>query len=317
MNSRDEYCIMIDAIEDECSDITKLLGYIRNIINHIKTIKKTPDFFSAENFINLDTESKIEFLKYAVKNLFLNEFMALITYCKSIICSKVINDFLLLLINSISKFTKCNQKLVCQTIELLIELGCDIGYENHSATILASTSRNFILQIILSHGGDACVANNMPIRQAVKFHENLDNIILLVNYGADIHTQNDYIFRYAVYSNSINLINYCLDNGVDVNINNGIAIKYSIYNNSKIFDTLISHGADINYIDGNDIFNLVQNCNLKFLQKLSDLGVRIDQLNSVRDDTGKCDKYYATFQFLQNNGVFDKNIIFALYDKED
>ncbi|AUV58665.1 ankyrin repeat protein [Bandra megavirus] len=318
MTSRDEYYDLIDAIDSECPDIRQSLQYIYNIANNIKNIKKSPDLFSVEKFMGLDNESKITFLKYTIKNLYLNEFLNLITYYESAMCSEVINDYLLLLIFSISKNTKCDQKLVCQIIELLIELGCDVSYNNHLATILASCSHNIILQIILSHGGNACVADNMPIRHAVRTNENLNNITILVKHGANIHTHNNYIFRYSVYQNSFNVIKYCIDIGVDVNINNGIAIKYSIYNSSKMFDVLINHGADINYIDGNDIFNLVQSKNFYLLKKISDSGVRIDQMNSVCDIMNKDnDNNYTIFQFLKNNGIPDKNIIFALEYRDD
>ncbi|AVL94033.1 putative ankyrin repeat protein [Megavirus vitis] len=319
MTSRDEYYDLIDAIYSECPDIRQSLQYINNIANNIKTIKKkSPDLYSIENFINLDNESKTALLKYAIKNLNLSEFLNLITHCKSTVYSEVINEYLLLLIHSISKNTECNKKLVCQIIELLIELGCDTSYNNHLATILASRSHNFILQLILSHGGDACVLDNMPIRHAVQTNKNLNNIMLLIEHGGNIHTHNDYIFRYSVYHNNFSVIKYCIDIGVDVNINNGIAIKYSIYNGSKMFDMLINHGADINYIDGNDIFNLVQNKNISLLKKISDLGVKIDQMNSVCDIMNKDnDNNYTIFQFLKNNGIPDKNIIFALEYRDD
>nr|WBF70556.1 hypothetical protein [Megavirus caiporensis] len=318
MTSRDEYYDLIDAIDNECPDIRQSLQYVFNIANHVNSIKKYPDLFSIEKFTGLDNESKITFLKYTIKNLYLNEFLNLITYYESTLCFKTVNDFLLLLIFSISKNTKFDQKIVCQVIELLIDLGCDISYKNHLAIILASRSNNFILQLILSHGGNASTLNNMPIRCAVHTNENINNIMLLIKYGADIHTHNDYIFRYAVYHNSFDVAKYCIDIGVDVNINNGVAIKYSIYNSSKMFDILINHGADINYIDGNDIFNIVQNKNISLLNKISDLGVKIDQINSVCENMEKKnDDSYTIFQFLKNKGVPDKNIIFALEYRED
>ncbi|ANB50815.1 hypothetical protein [Powai lake megavirus] len=318
MTSRDEYYDLIDAIDSECPDIRQSLQYVYNIASDVKDINKSTDLFSVENFIGLDNESKIIFLKYTIKNLYLNEFLNLITYYESVICSKIINDFLLLLIFNISKNTKFDQKIVYQVIELLIDLGCDISYQNHLATILASRSNNFILQLILSRGGNASTLDNMPIRYAVYTNENINNIILLIKYGANIHTHNDYVFRYAVYHNSYNVVKYCIDIGVDVNINNGIAIKYSIYNSSKMFDILINHGADINYIDGNDIFNLVQNKDIDILKKISDLGVEINQINSICDDMNKkINDNYTIFQFLKNKGVPDKNIFFALEYRED
>ncbi len=111
MTSRDEYYDLIDAIDSECPDIRQSLQYIYNIANNIKGIKKSPDLFSVEKFMDLDNESKITFLKYTIKNLYLNEFLNLITYYESAMCSEVINDYLLLLIFSISKNTKFDLKI--------------------------------------------------------------------------------------------------------------------------------------------------------------------------------------------------------------
>ncbi len=141
--------------------------------------------------------------------------------------------------------------------------------------------------------------------------------MLLMEYGADIHTHNNYVFRNSLYTDNINLTKFCIDIGIDVNINNGVAIKYSLYNSSKVFDILIDHGADINYIDGYDIYNVVQNKDIALLKKLSDLGVRIDQLNFIRNNMNKWDEDYTLFIFLQNNGVFDKNILFAMFNKKN
>lgn len=322
MTSVDKYYDFISEIESERDDINHVLIYMGNIMKNIPCIskKKLPeDFFSVEKFMNSDNETRTSILKYAVKYLYLDEFLNLITYHNFEICSEV-NMYLLLLVYNIKTYTKINKKLVYQTIELLIELGCDIGYCDHLVTILASASHNFILQLILEHGGDASTLDNMPICYAVN-HNSISNIMLLMKYGADIHTHDNYVFRYSLYNGNINIINYCIDIGIDVNINNGIAIKYSIYNGSEIFDTLIDHGADINYIDGNDIYYIVQNKNFYLLKKISDLGVRIDQMNSVCDIMNKNndnnDNNGAIFQLLKNNGVPDKNIIFALYYKED
>ncbi|AZL89147.1 ankyrin repeat protein [Megavirus baoshan] len=323
MTSRDKYYDFIGEIESERNDIYNVLKYIDDIMNNISCISKKnfpEDFFSVEKFMNSDNESRTYILKYAVKYLYLDEFFNLITYHKFETCSEV-NIYLLLLVHNIKTYTKINKKLVYQTIELLIELGCDISYRDHLVTILASGSHNFILQLILEHGGDASTLDNMPICYAVNNHS-IDNVMLLMEYGADIHTHNNHIFRYSLYIDNIDLINYCIDIGIDVNINNSIAIKYSIYNSSEIFDTLINHGADINCIDGNDIYHIVHNKDILLLKKLSDLGVRMDQMNSVCDNMNKnknndnnsdCD----IFQLLKNNGVFDKNIIFALYNKGD
>ncbi|AFX92809.1 putative ankyrin repeat protein [Megavirus courdo11] len=155
----------------------------------------------------------------------------------------------------------------------------------------------------------------MPIRHAAN-HQKFNNIMLLMEYGADIHTHNNYVFRHSLYTNDINLTKFCINIGVDVNINNGIAIKHSLFNGSKMFDILIDYGADINYIDEYDIYNVVQNKDIGLLKKLSDLGVRIDQLNYIYNDMNKCDKDYTLFNFLQNNGVFDKNILFAMFNKD-
>ncbi|AVL94032.1 putative ankyrin repeat protein [Megavirus vitis] len=317
MSSRNKYYDFVDEIESDCNDIDHILKHMTKIMKNIPNISKKnlpKDFFLIDKFIDSDNESKISILKYAIRYLYLDEFLNLIMYHKFETCSEI-NTYLPLLVNSINTYTKCNKKLVYQTIEFLIESGCDISYHNHLITILASGSHNFILQIILEHGGDASTLNNMPIRHAAN-HQNFNNIMLLMEYGADIHTHNNYVFRHSLYTNDINLTKYCINIGVDVNINNGIAIKHSLFNGSKMFDILIDYGADINYIDEYDIYNVVQNKDIGLLKKLSDLGVRIDQLNYIYNDMNKCDKDYTLFNFLQNNGVFDKNILFAMFNKD-
>nr|WBF70557.1 ankyrin repeat protein [Megavirus caiporensis] len=318
MTRRNKYYEFVDQIESDCEDIDHILKHMTKIMKNIPNIskKKLPkDFFLVDKFIDLDDESKISVLKYAIKYLYLDEFLNLAQYHNFETCSEI-NTYLPLLVFNINTYTKCNKKLVYQTIEFLIESGCDISYHDHLITILASSSHNFILKLILEHGGDSSTLNNMPIRHAVN-NEKFNNIMLLMEYGADIHTHNNYVFRYSLYTDNINIIKFCIDIGVDVNINNGVAIKYSLYNSSQVFDTLIDHGADINYIDGYDIYNIVQNKDIELLKKISDLGVRIDQLNFIHNNMNKCNTDYTIFNFLQNNGVLDKNILFAMFNKDN
>lgn len=71
------------------------------------------------------------------------------------------------------------------------------------------------------------------------YYNDLNKVIFLIKNGADIHTQDEKLFRNASKFNNIDLVKYCLKNKVDVSAKNYEALLISINKKNIVCSTII------------------------------------------------------------------------------
>lgn len=138
---------------------------------------------------------------------------------------------------------------------------------------------------------------------------------LLANYELDIHTDEDYMLRIAIYNNNLDLINYLIDKGADVNhdrvINNVLSS-----NSVKIYKLMIEKGMKHNKNDyiSYEIRKYIeeqekeQAIGMYFgIQSATKLDIILPNLLEIQRDN----KYYYVYKLTKN--TIDKK--FSLEDQ--
>ena len=193
----------------------------------------------------------------------------------------------------------------------------------------------------LEHGCDVSAMDNMCLKMAAQFLDKFDLKKLLLEYGADIHAENDYVFRLACFNGarSIENIKFWLDHGADIHADDDYGLQITThycYHDTMIF--LIDHGADFikhsnyilreclnNDIDGTalkkifelgvdisivrptDVILSICNQNIAVLSVLAEYGYNFKMLNNWNND-----KYDDIFKFLKEQGMDDLEIAMLL-----
>ena len=77
-----------------------------------------------------------------------------------------------------------------------------------------------------------------------------DNIQFLVEQGADIHVQNNYILKRSATKGQLDVVKYLVENGANIHAENDYALRYSACNGHlEVVKYLVENGADIHSID--------------------------------------------------------------------
>ena len=79
---------------------------------------------------------------------------------------------------------------------------------------------------------------------------NVELLEYLVSKGADIHSENDFAFRWACYNGHLHMVKYIEKFGPDMNAGNNSAIHFSSRNGHfEVVKYLVEKGADANQIN--------------------------------------------------------------------
>ncbi|AKI79856.1 ankyrin repeat-containing protein [Acanthamoeba polyphaga mimivirus] len=105
-----------------------------------------------------------------------------------------------------------------------------------------------ILNYLLTHNIDIGAYDNMAIMIAVQ-RKNLSMVKKLVEYGANIRTNNDCMLKLAV--DDIELFKYIVDMGADIHIDNDYCIRAATLTlNFDLLQFLVELGCDVNIGNG-------------------------------------------------------------------
>ncbi|AYV85108.1 MAG: putative ankyrin repeat protein [Satyrvirus sp.] len=187
----------------------------------------------------------------------------------------------------------------------------------------AICSENFeIANYLLKNGIDVTFDNNLAIRLCAGFRDpyNLLIIQLLIKYGADVNTNNDFPIRYAASRSNFTAVNILFNHGADIHANDDYCLKilfeldmsdynYDLYNERYIIlKSLIKNGANVNA--GNDyaLKKCIKYRYYQCLDLLLEAGANAsslecdDLINAINseDVVNKLIKYGADFTKINN-----------------
>jgi len=146
-----------------------------------------------------------------------------------------------------------------------------------------------MLVMLIENGADIHVDNDFLLQQSIK-NQKLETIKILVQYGANIHTNN--LLRIVYEHIDQNILQYLIDSGMPIDpISLPDIIKKCIYKNSQVFQNNRYRGIIkilLPYcIDYSDIFhpnvliNAIKSGSFKLVKLLTDYGADFSTLNTV------------------------------------
>jgi len=81
-----------------------------------------------------------------------------------------------------------------------------------------------VIKLLLDKGADIHTDDNYALRLAAE-RGYLEVVKLLLRSGADVHANNDYALRYAAYNGHLDVVKLLLRNGADVHASNDLALR--------------------------------------------------------------------------------------------
>jgi hypothetical protein len=82
---------------------------------------------------------------------------------------------------------------------------------------------------------------------------NLQEVQRLVNYGFDIHAQDDQALINAASGGYLNVVKFLISKGTDIHAQNDAALKIAIYNRRvPVMKFLLQHGAGLRFLSLED-----------------------------------------------------------------
>ena len=104
----------------------------------------------------------------------------------------------------------------------------------------------------------------------------VDTFKYFIEEGIDIHTENDWAFRYAAENGNLELVKFLVDNNADIHAYNDYAFRYAAgYGYLDIVEYLIDKGVDIHTENDWAFRHAVENGHLDVVRYLFDNGVNV------------------------------------------
>ena len=126
-------------------------------------------------------------------------------------------------------------------IQLLLDYGVDINYNNCNLLSTAIYRNNIkAIELAMKYAPSNDVCLNRPLISAVQ-SERVDVVKMLLDFGADVHCENDIVFRLAIQLAKPDLVQLLLDRGA--NIDSFVDCDISEFQKyQEVFKILVSRG---------------------------------------------------------------------------
>jgi len=129
--------------------------------------------------------------------------------------------------------------------------------------------------LLLDHGANVNASFNALKICAINDYYHL--IKLLLEYGVDVHANNDEAFRESIHNNSVNVVKLLLENGADIHINDNDNILYA--QSLDMIEVLVEYGSDIHLQDDQLLRQNVFNGNVETVRFLLESGANGHVIN--------------------------------------
>lgn len=310
----DEYDTILDMFPKAEEDVFVMLIRQMN-----KTASKSPvDQVVVELFKYAIVENDSELLRKLISktngvDLFVYGTISLKNYIPSLIdrnmenMSELMYDIIFTEMNLTDSIAEIFSDYICKSNNvILLKKFISAGLKLVNNNILGAINNNAIdvIKIIISHGYDVQqIFNEVDIR-IMKLSVAI--LLTLSECNIDITSQINNILMYAIESNKLDLVTYCVKHNTDCDINSALQSSCEMMHN-EIIIYLLESGADINAIKFYDCY-----CNdvttIKILIKYG-LCIPEDTLDDVFSTCFLSEVYIDNITFLIDLGA-DPNYIF-------
>jgi len=143
--------------------------------------------------------------------------------------------------------------------------------------------------------------------QVACLNDNYDVIKLLLEHGANVRANDNYVIQMASKNNNYNVAKLLIEKGAEVNANNNYTLKIASDNNNQdITKLLIENGADIHAVNEYSLKCAVRNGNIEILKLLMNKGANIYSVRNYDIKIALCRGYYDIIKLLMErilNGI--------------
>ena len=165
---------------------------------------------------------------------------------------------------------------------------------------------------------DVGACDNFAIRCGVSTCSS-ECIRYLIECGADIHADNDYPIKSAVYHSTLANFEILLQYGANINVNNGYLLKLCAngyllnLGTHKIMKILLEVGVNVHSLSKEDLLKIIQTGSISIIKLLVEYGVDFSVVNDVKlDESNDTD---ILIDILVEIGVDLKQVARILYHK--
>ena len=194
-----------------------------------------------------------------------------------------------------------------ECIKLAQSMRCQ-GYDNKVVSK--------IVKLLVDNGADIHIDDEYVFRMAcASFYEiDMEYIKYLVESNVNIHAGNNYAICQSVYFSNYHLCKYLIESGANVNACNGFPLRCAVTSetdieNENIIELLLDAKADINVLKMDDIFICALECNGKNLKVLTNHGFDISIINKKYSPNTDAEQ---VIDILERNGVDLKRFVAAI-----
>ena len=231
--------------------------------------------------------------------------------------------------NLFTKFAlqNCYSDEECYEItKYFIEQGVDVSDDayiklTHCRCFRGRDPQTKLIILLMEHGANIHCDNEYIFRvacyQILSDKSMLEFIKFLAEQNIDIHVCNDYAICLSLYYEKYELCQYLIELGANVNARDGYCLKYAIQyiDNTKknYIELLLNANATTKHIIERDILYCILNDNLNNLEILSKYGYDVTIVNRLLDE-----KYKASSKqvdILERHNINIKNLVSVLLEK--
>ena len=122
---------------------------------------------------------------------------------------------------------------------------------NANTKLITASKSGRLDQVIIAvnNGADIHARNDESLRYA-SIHGHLDAVKYLISQGADIHARDNYSLRMASVSGYLDVVKYLVEQGADIHALNDYSLRMaSDYGHLEVVKYLVSQGGDIHAPD--------------------------------------------------------------------
>lgn len=230
-----------------------------------------------EIYTNSDSKTKLEIIKYYIGMRNSVETLKFLCSDDSSIDFAADDNILLKIAAVRSSF---------DIVKFIIEKGVSVCASDNFAIKYGAKNPRMV-KLLLENGADPRESDSLAICHAsftVGSWDSENNGVpvmkLLVENGVNIHTRNDWAFRYCAKRNDFFLMKFLIEQGANIRADENYALRHaSTTNNFRIVKLLLENGADPNCLSVDDLYQIVQNMDYQTIKLLSDNGVDFSSIN--------------------------------------
>src|SRR3989344_4836464 len=116
-------------------------------------------------------------------------------------------------------------------------------------------------------------------------HGYLDEVVSLLEHGADIHANNDLALRSSAQNGHLPVVQFLLEQGADIHADNDLALRWSAcYGHLSVVQFLLEQGADIHAKNDCALRWSAENRHLAIVQYLLEHGAKIGDMSRYLPD---------------------------------